>query len=254
MIVVAGDSWACGEFDNLEIPHRGITEYLINDGFDVCNVGKPGGSLFETIFFLRNGLQVLKQTNQLTDKSFVLMFQTEWHRDFKIKYFDKSISMFYDHTEPVHLKPNAPIDQSFIDRILSHYYQTLSELAQTFFVPIYLIGGVSDTIWFDQFSIGFPGLTILCQSLTEFIVNDSTQTINPVFSALLPEDHIKVFKKIPKSNIEFLFDILDQGIQRHKVWQANPGYFWPDGMHANRKGHLKLYQLIRDQLLTPKKQ
>ena len=253
MIIVAGDSWACGEFDNLEIPHRGITEYLINDGFDVCNAGLPGGSLFQTIAYLKLALEILKQTNQLTEKSFVLMFQTEWHRDFK-RQIDQSVAMFHDTSQPSLLTPSAPITQNFVDRILSRYYIKFSELAQDFSVPIYLIGGVSDTIWIDRFSTEYPGLTILCQSMTEFLVNDSTRTMNPVFQVRFPENLLRICKKISEPNIEFLFDILDQGIQRHTVWQANPGYFWPDGMHANRKGHLKLYQLIRDQLLTPKKQ
>ena len=62
MIIIAGDSWACGEWviDKEQLSHGGLYQYLHDHGYPVINLGTPAGSNAQTInklnhFFLANG-------------------------------------------------------------------------------------------------------------------------------------------------------------------------------------------------------
>lgn len=256
MIIIAGDSWACGEWKDCNVVHGGchvvhggLSKYLNDAGHDVFNIGVGGSSNFMTVDKLEATLSLLQARKCLTDDSVVIAFQTEWHRDFRQTANDHLYG-FCENVEVPFFKPNVAIDQFFIEKLLSRYYYRLSDIAQKFSIPIHLVGGCSDTMWFDKFTEEYPGLSILCQSLTEFLTNNSTRIDNPVFSVKFTEVFLNLIKSQAKSikDTEYILTMIDQGDNRLQLWNSTPEYFWPDGAHPNRKGHLILYQLIKNQL------
>ena len=70
-VIVAGDSWGQGELDYPDITdkdwspvgdnilHRGISEYLIQSGYEVLNLSYPGGSNLQAIDRIKNFLNIL---------------------------------------------------------------------------------------------------------------------------------------------------------------------------------------------------
>ena len=118
------------------------------------------------------------------------------------------------------------------------------ELAEKYNTKLYLVGGASDTIFeYDDFSIDFPNLKIACQSITNLLVNDNPNVDEPVMCEFL-NDWTNPFLKSIKPDEALLTD-MDLGKARTKTMSQNPQWFWPDGIHPNRQGHLKLYQYLK---------
>ena len=80
MIVIAGDIWGCGCW-TLEqtVYHRGLEQYLHDDGHNVVNLSGIGLSLEFTAQRLKDFLSMQKPLFSTTPTK-VVVFQTEWHR------------------------------------------------------------------------------------------------------------------------------------------------------------------------------
>lgn len=237
MILIAGDSWGCGELsaDHHDIPlHPGLPTYFGHDGIDTINISKPGGSNFESIekikFFLR-------YNPHLTDSiKHILVFQTEWVRD----------SIFYERGElEKELKNGYRILKS---RWISRFYHHLSDVFQEFRIPIYVLGGCSDTDYFQNFEKEYPGVRILCQSITNFLLNQDHQIHVPVFwQLLLNQEFAELLKFYSRDqDLEHLINDLDLGLDRMKLLEKNPTFFWPDGVHPNRESLKILYDFLTE--------
>lgn len=247
MILIAGDSWGCGEWRKeppghgvcLNLEHSGLGLYLKEHGHDVINLSVPGFSNSSAI----KSIKMFVQTNPwvITPGSAIFYFQTEWTRD--LKELKNNTTVYFDINDLDAGYPNTA------DRFLSKMYCALSDLAVKHSVPIYIVGGCVDTIWIDQFSKEYPGVKIACQSLANFAVTDNHRIADPCYDefSLLGEDAINQLKnKFSKNNqwLESLLIDLDKGRSRFEFWKANEQYFWPDGTHANRLAHKKLFDLL----------
>jgi len=245
IIVVSGCSWSVGEWPDYNIAgdpvnHGGITQYLHDDGKLVVNVGLSGSSNRES--YLRIRAFFFANRHLLTsEKTQVLVFQTEWTRDFP--YMDAEDQAYYD--QPVVL----------MNRIISRFYYDLSALAQEFNLDIKIIGGAGDAVVLDDFSTIYPGVKVICQSMTNLIVNGNPLINDPVFSMFSmtnqSEEFLTLFKKHTSdpNQMELLLAEIEKGQNKQVVLQEHRQYFYPDGAHPNRQGHRILYDYLKEKHL-----
>lgn len=233
MIVIAGDSWGCGCWDTEQtVYHRGLEQYLYNDGHQVINLSEGGLSLEFTAQRLKDFLSIQKPLF-VKDAIKVFVFQTEWHRGKESLQSSIVPMMSLDSSiEDYNRFENIGDDH----KIMASFYGILSHLANKHNMPIYLIGGCSDTIWIDDFESHYPGVTIVCQSFTNLLVNNNHRIDTPVHSVRFPADLL---------NKEHCVDLAILGQQREQIWKDNPEWMWPDGCHPNHLAHEKLYSHLK---------
>jgi len=245
MYIVAGDSWACGEWNYdpyYDVTHRGFSQYLNNRvNTPVINLGQPGGTNLFTC------LQIKKFLNQLIDTSsiqYIFVFQTEWIRDYTGT----------DTVDVINLVPKLGYTD-FKQSSISSFYCDLSEIAQTYDIKIKIIGGASDTIWLDRFEDEYPGCEILCQSFVSLCVNQTHRIHQPCFElSKFPQSEKRsdiISKVKPYSNDSDLEDFInDQDLAENRVdlFKKNPPFFYPDGFHANKQTHKILFDFANNKL------
>jgi len=263
MILICGGSWAVGEWpvnDNTGISfkdtpkdlsqyyrdkslcHGGLSQYLKEDGHEVVNVGFAGANNLASVIALRSALNILTKFNKVNTQSItVIFFQTEWFQELS------------EYKHPVIGGPNLreSISEDLIYKSIDYWQNQLVQLANDYNIKIHLVGGASDTMWADNFEQRYPGLSILCQSLINLCVNNTSRVENPVFGIRYPDELVDVAKSLCRTtkDLEYLIEKIDQGLERFNQFDAHLEYFWPDGMHPNRAGHRKLYELVKEKLL-----
>lgn len=238
MIIIAGDSWGCGEWSESDrtgpnvqfgiVTHTGLEQYLQDDGHNVINVSYPGSSNVDVCNQLNTSLNVLSGVGKVSDVKHIFVFQTEWHRA-------------YRYTLPV----NSVIDIDYIHMVMSDYYYRLSDLALKFNVRIGLIGGCTDVLWLDAFEKEYPEVFIACQSMINLCLNDNHRINNPLFDL---ENDLPLVDKMKSNNFkntEFLLAQLKDTSERRDDMSLCPHFFAPDFVHANQFGHQKLYNLLK---------
>ncbi len=241
MIIIAGDSWGCGEVGVPDdtgpfvqfgsVTHTGLEQYLQDDGYTVINLSVGDASNTDVWNQLNNSLNTLKSVGKVSDVDSIFVFQTEWHRCYRRR-----------------LPLNSVIDIDYIRRIISGYYYRLSGLALKYNVRIGLIGGCSDVLWLDAFEKEYPGVFIACQSMINLCLNDNHRTENPLFD-LLPD--LPIIDKMKSNNFEntgFLLTQLTDTSERRDNMSQCPQFFAPDFVHANRFAHEKLFNILREVL------
>lgn len=244
-IIIAGGSWGCGEWRSVPgvtgptaaggIAHPGLAKYLLDSGYQVINLSQPGGANKHTADRINSFLQCNRHLNV----SAVIVVQTEWVRDI----FAEGYEIISDDlTQGYHNLKN---------RIISRFYNYLSTTGKEYNVPVYLVGGCSDTIWLDQFEEEYPGVQIVCQSLTNLLIKGDHRNHAPVHCIFSRRDereikHIK--QHLKGSDLELLLEDIDLGSQRVQAWADNQQYFYPDGFHANREGHRLLFEHLKTQI------
>lgn len=217
MIIIVGDSWGCGCWEgNHPVYHRGLEQLLHDDGHKVINISQGGSDLKTITRRLDDYLHILKERRPLwydEPVTQVLVLQTEWHR----------------HVSTMEEKDAEQIE-------IASFYGTLSHQSKKYNLPINVIGGCSDAVWLDDFENYYPGVTVVCQSFTNLLVNDNHRTDEPVYSVRFPKDFITDCESMQKA---------EQGKKREQVWTDNPQWFFPNGTHANHHGHKKLYEHLQ---------
>ena len=238
MILISGCSWACGEWSrgdiNYDIVFPGLQYNFQQDNIDCVNLGIPRGSNLAIANELTGWLS--RNPDTKIDKIFV--FQTDWIRDSKM-IFEEDFSKITTATNLQNI-------------YISRFYSRLSEISNLANAPVYLIGGVSDTMWLDNFQDFYPGVHILCQSWVNFCINDSHRIDDPVHSYYVGGYTEEIIKKIKPflsdQECQHLLDLVDKGLERKTLIFSTPEYFWPDGIHPNRYASAKLYSLIKQEL------
>lgn len=241
MIIIAGDSWGCGEVGVPDdtgpfvqfgsVTHTGLEQYLQDDGYTVINLSVGDASNTDVWNQLNNSLNTLKSVGKVSDVDSIFVFQTEWHR-------------CYRRTLPL----NGVIDIDYIRRIISGYYYRLSGLALKYNVRIGLIGGCSDVLWLDEFEKEYPGVFIACQSMINLCLNANHRIENPLLDLLPDLDIVDNMKANNFKNTEFLLAQLTETSERTYNMSQCPQFFAPDFVHANRFAHQKLFDILREVL------
>jgi hypothetical protein len=217
-ILIIGDSWGSGEWDvidgNYQVSHKGIEEYLRNDGHQVQNLSAGGSSLHDIYHSLIN--------ENYKDFDLVFCFITDPLRNFRPYgshhlFFKKSITF-----------------ENLVDagnKELSNFYEKVNNLD----ITIYCIGGASH-LNVDIIK-NFKNLVPYIPSLSELLIPDYK---HPVIWASDWLDYIdKIF------NLTSLDKLLEYKRQQDWLWSDDAKeYFRPDGKHPNRAGHKILYDKI----------
>lgn len=233
--LIAGDSWGCGEWlpDSKGIAHTGIQHYLEQDGHTVVNISRGGISNQDIV--TRIALY-LERFAELQPRQ-ILVFQTEFDRDYKHR--DRQM----DYGANDWCTP-----QKIPDIWVARFYHGLSQIAQRHGVSIGIIGGCSDTLWFDDMDLDYPGCQILCQSMINLVLHQDHRVRNPVLSWYTKQS--AEFVQSMRTHVQtdhgllLLLDHIQQGLDRECLVLEHPEWFYPDGVHANRHAHLVLYQHI----------
>jgi len=238
-IIIAGDSWAAGSWDKheLEIPRskEGTAQNFIEAGYCVRNLAKPGGSNLESVSRVKDYLRFNQE--EIDDIKFVLFWQTEFFRE--ISYYLVDDDMLQQE-----------LDLGY-RRLKDHWvyrpYHELSKISQQWQVPIYVVGGCSDCVWYDEFEKGFPGVKVACQSLTNLLVTGDHRTEDPVFcqfmSGWIDKGNFlsRVRRNIASHDLQILLSDIALGEQRMNTYLQNPEFFSPDGIHPNGHAHHTLF-------------
>lgn len=247
MILISGDSWSAGVWhkDN-DIPEdKGISFYLRNHEHKVLNLTKPGGSNLESIDRIRDYFRC--NQSEISNVKFILFWKTEFFREIWY-YRTKSII-----TSELHKELSYGYRQMRDQWVYRPYYR-LAELSQQWNVPIYVIGGCSDTVWYDDFEIDFPGVKIICQSMTNLLLNNNHRIDQPVFCGFLPTwinegDFLNIVRKnISNDDYQELLQDMEIGMKRHEEYKNHPELFYPDGVHPNKKSHEILFNFILNKI------
>jgi hypothetical protein len=239
MILIAGDSWGCGEWPRGDLAnkrnlatdvvlHGGLGKYLQDAGTEVVNISVPAGSNFGTA----RAIEAYLSRFGSNSVECVYAFQTEYTRDYWFK-FDED----YANTE----------FSAYSGIFISRFYSMLSRLAKEYNVKIKLIGGCSDTLWFDDIDDCYPGIEIVCQSITNLVVNNTHRIEVPVlswYSANSINFITEVKRAIKHAELINLEAAINLGFEREALLAQYPEYFFPDGVHANRLGHKILFEFL----------
>ena len=233
-ILIAGDSWGCGEWPGIEVEsqqpiHQGLAQYIKEDNSNVVNISRGASSNIMIYQSIDSYLSRLSNS----DITKIFVFQTEYTRDYP----------FGREEDWANVTEANSIADCWIDR----FYNLLSELAKKYHCKIYLIGGVSDTLA----TIQQQGLEIACQSMTNLILTGRPNNdFQPVLSWYTSNDSVFVERLksvLPNNKLEHLINLIDIGYERENILWNNPEYFYPDGAHPNRKGHKILFDYLKSQ-------
>jgi len=241
MILIVGDSWGCGEWPQRytgpnDVLHTGLSRYIKESGRDVINLSRAGSSNKDTLETVHRFFDSGISRYLVSPVKNILVFQTEWYRDFSpaTYHIDFDTSLI------------DPIDDKIYQRFMSQFYYGLRDIAKKHGVTINLIGGASDTVWLDRFSDEYPGVSIACQSFTNLCINDCHRVEKENFSiSSKAADFLKSHTQ-DHSVIALIECLIDNTLRRQELWDANPDYFFPDGKHANRNAHKKLFDFLID--------
>ena len=243
-ILIAGDSWGAGiplvhSDASLDLVYGGITDLLTTQGFQVINLSKPGGSNLQACDRMNDYLR-FNSPKQISQIKTIIFWKTEFFR------------------EIWHYRPND------LEKELSHSYSTLrdhwvyrpyhrlAEISQQWNIPIYIIGGCSDTVWYDDFEKDFPGVKIACQSATNYILTGNHNIDHPVFCEYLNgwvDPFLELVKpKTSGKELEIMLNDMELGFDRIRLFNEYKDVFFPDKTHPNTEGQKILFNLLLDRI------
>lgn len=237
MIIVIGDSWACGEWSGMTVQHSGLVQYLRDCGESTISLGVGGSSNYRALIRLEQFLNSGVNDFLVDPVELVLFFQTDWGRDYQNTYC-------YNGDYPIQYRfKNYSVDLA--QNTISQWQYRLVDLATKFDIKIGLIGGCADTIWLDRFEKEYPGLFIACQSMTNLCINGNHRVDDPVlgFYDLELVSAIKPYIN-DLETMDFLSKEIEKSESRLTLWKKNPDLFWPDGAHGNRLAHKLLFEYL----------
>jgi hypothetical protein len=224
MILIAGDSWGCGEWSSTEgITHGGLAQHLIDNNLPVVNISLPGGNNDEIVtytkFFLKN--------NRHLKISKVVLFQTDILR-----------------------KPNPPdLSRGWLDfktALCYGYFNKIQDVARSFEIQFLVVGGLADIAVPEQQLNLLPNVSIACQSFTNLIFNNCADIANPITSNF-GYDSVHIINKIKSystaDDIEILLGDIEEQNQRQDIVNSNRQWF-PDGAHPGHDAHKKLFEYL----------
>jgi hypothetical protein len=227
-IAIFGDSFANGEIDGKQkLVHLGLTQYLFDDGHFVVNFSRQGNTMNG---ILKDYPFHLRQNEHLKfDKA--LVFQTETTRETQ-EWIDNIKSGKSVNDVDVHMIKND--------------YGKLLESQEYFGVPIYLIGGTVDTL--SPEVIKECGLKSACQSVVNLVLTGEHTIEEPTLSFVFPLPAYDILDECEGliDDKEYFLKIEKKGNDRYKLMLDNPEYFYPDGVHPNRKAYKILFNHLKE--------
>ena len=219
-ILIAGDSWAMGEWTpewkegGNPIIHKGLEQYLLDDGHTVINTANPGDGPNIILASIK------EYYKQKFDKVFV--FLTEPHRDIPEDKF-----WFKDWTYEQYYNRHKKLLRNFV-----------SNLADLDIGQIVLIGASAQCL---QEYIEGTRIVIGIPSIIELLLSKERQY------EMCFQSHFHVLK-VENINQRALEGVYKQTQMFDSIFHKEP-IMYPDGEHPNREGHYKIYKVLKDKYL-----
>jgi hypothetical protein len=213
-IAIFGDSWACGEWMNYRLVHRGLAFFLIKKGHRVVNFSQPNASNFSQLAILEDNLS--------SKFDWIIFFLTQPFRDFNSGLRYQEHQSFYQNCQYAE------------DR----HIENLIKINKLFKKKLVVVNGLFEKEKVSDFEhhISFSGLLIPGKSLPKHYAHPGDINQWVLQQKKFKIDKSSVLKECneDEQNFEKFMHILNH----------NKFYFYPDGNHPNRKGHLKLANKI----------
>lgn len=211
--LITGDSWSQGEWDgyptDYRVSHRGIEQYLLDDGHLVTNVGQGGYHNYES-------LAAIPAVN-----------------------FDHLI-FFY--TDPLRQATEVDIQNKLPFDIINCHNLDLSnkfsQIKQKTNCQITVIGGCAKYLGANR------NIDYLVASLSELLIGNF-QDSEFMTSREWEEHFFKHESKFSTEQKSQWLTVMTKAGEKYTAWSNNKNYFWPDGLHANRHGAHILYQQLK---------
>jgi len=222
-ILIAGDSWGCGEWEDstgfLRNIHPGLESFLKHDGHTVTNVSKGGADLDG---IARQLINVNRKNKKSAKYDLVLVFVTNSFRQLGKKDFWNRKKTYKDYLE-IH------------NSNLTNFVKIID---QSNVGPIYLLGGLSKV---DKQHVKDTNIKIAIPSILELIIPELTQY------DMFFYEHMQLLtqKNINKPMLERVYeqDLIWQKYRDHILLQ-------PDKAHPNRIAHYKIYEHLKNEVLN----
>lgn len=220
-ILISGDSWGKGEWGDYtpiyDVSHPGLERYFKNKRYGVLNVSQGGATNIESIKKIFYKLQDKKY-------DYVFWFQTSPLRNLRpYDTLKKDCKSYKDIIE----KSNELLDKD---------YKSLNDLNH----PIHCIGGCSKLNL--NLMSKYQNLIPIVPSVTELILKNF---VHP--DVWLDEWNHLIGTQFDKESIDLLYH--DQmTIDQLKTVDQYRKYFWPDGVHPNRRGHKIIFKYLCEKL------
>jgi len=227
-IAIFGDSFANGETGGEQkLNHAGLTQYLFDDGHFVVNFSRQGNTMNG---ILKDYPYHLRQNEHLKF-DIALVFQTEPSRETQ-EWIDNIKSGKSVNDVDVHM--------------IKKYYGELLKSQKAFGVPIYLIGGTTDTL--SPEVIKECGLNSACQSVVNLVLTGEHLIKEPILSFVFPLPAYDILDECEGliDDKEYFLKIEKMGNDRYQLMLDNPEYFYPDGVHPNRKAYKILFDHLKE--------
>jgi len=228
-IIVAGDSFGCGEWEQgLNVTHGGVAQYLYEDGFEVSNLSQPGGALSWSInpienFFIANPFANIKK---------IIFFQTDIARDLPNQ-------IYRDHCEKfIREFPDDTVKQT-LDKLYKEFYKSLDSVANHFGVEILAIGGLTDITAdisdFSNIRIGIPSMAI-----------EANNSVPGPLRLLSNPTQWKILDELFSHRKDELLELMEEQCERHRYLRSDIRY--KDKFHPGREIHKICYEKLKNYL------
>lgn len=228
-ILLAGDSWGCGTWVNTlpnepyGVVHKGIEQFMIDDGIEVLNISEGGLSNSEII-------RKLVCVRKIHTYDYIFFIQSDPLRDLKnsIGVEDK-IKWFEDYEHLLKIR----------DQQLTKTYVKLNQFSNQIGVKIHMLAGCSKI---DKKLIEpYNNLICVIPAIIEFLCPNSSPDI-----WIQGNWHKFIDDK-------WSLETIDKLIEQHDILLENQKkciYFKNDWAHPSAEGYRKVYEFIKQHILT----
>jgi hypothetical protein len=225
-IILGGNSWAMGEWEDFRIVHKGLEQYFIDYGYDVINTSGPGFSNKRSIFNLTH----------LLAKNFNKNDIVLW------VYGTPVVDLYpYDSLHDCIKQFNGV--HNLIQKMADNNFLWLDSVAKEFDTVIHIIGasGVPDLIK------NYKNLIPVVQSWPALLVGPSDIAKNIESAEGWYSEDIVQWHRFPKILAMQVIDEIYNIIANHeKICKNNP--IFTDRMHPSREGHKILFDYLIKEL------
>lgn len=241
-ILMVGDSWTQGEFEAYNhgaqshvVVHRGLSQYLMDDGHRVHNRGIPASSnsesYWQTYAAFNLPTEATHYPKPIEDPiDYVIWFTSDPLRDIQQDEYTRR------------LKETGSIRQVMID-VTERWYEQFNNLSDTIGLPIYLIGGWTP-VW--EGIAKYKNLQSLIPCVHNLLVPGSDISFTHAAMHLYP--HVRESGWFSDAVKQEIIELVDEWAYSEDVRKAHPELFFPDWEHPNRLGHYKIYETVKEKL------
>jgi len=241
-ILIVGDSWTQGEFEMYNhgaqshvVVHRGLSQYLMDDGHRVHNRGEGGLSNIESYWRLKSafGLHDNDEFGKPIEDpiDYIIWITTDSFRDTNDE--NKIIEK---------IKQENSIGTVMFGMLFEKYLE-MNELSKQIGIPIHCIGGWTPLLKDME---PFDNLVPLIPCVHELLVPGSNLPIT--HNALHRHKFIRNLGWISDKIKQEIIELIDQWTYSQEIRRNHPDLFFPDWEHPNRLGHYKIYETVKEKL------